>query len=112
MDLLTKFLLEDLLEEDNRDYIIYFDVDDTLSNYTQNLATTFIKDPETGEDRKIKPQDTVENLDYWLNAPIIPGAKEMVDFAKNNFNKVEILSAVPELSKANKEYVCFKQIRN
>jgi len=103
MDLLTKFLLEDLLEEDNRDYIIYFDVDDTLSNYTQNLATTFIKDPETGEDRKIKPQDTVENLDYWLNAPIIPGAKEMVDFAKNNFNKVEILSAVPELSKANKE---------
>jgi hypothetical protein len=103
MNLLTKFLLEDLLEEDNRDYIIYFDVDDTLSNYTQNLATTFIKDPETGEDRKIKPQDTVENLDYWLNAPIIPGAKEMVDFAKNNFNKVEILSAVPELSKANKE---------
>jgi hypothetical protein len=103
MNLLTKFLLEDLLEEDNRDYIIYFDVDDTLSNYTQNLATTIIKDPETGEDRKIKPQDTVENIDYWLNAPIIPGAKEMVDFAKNNFNKVEVLSAVPELSKANKE---------
>jgi len=101
MNFLTQFLLEDIL--DNKNYTIYFDVDDTLSNYTQNLATTFIKDPETGEDRKIKPQDTVENIDFWINAPIIPGAKEMVDFARNNFDNVEILSAVPELSKANKE---------
>ena len=103
MKSLVNEIISPILEELNQDYVVYFDVDDTLADYTQNLSTFIIKDPETGEDRKIKPQDTVENIDFWLNAKLIPGAKEMVDFSKSNFGKVEILSAVPELSKVNKE---------
>ena len=32
-----------------RDGHIYFDLDDTLSNYTKNLRTSIYTDPETGE---------------------------------------------------------------
>ena len=103
MNSLVKELIQPFLENTLSNYIIYFDIDDTLSNYSQNLKSTLIKDPDTGEQRPIKASDTVDNLDFWLNAPLIPGVRKMVDFAKQNFSQVEILSAVPELSKAKKE---------
>ena len=100
MNQLVQELIKDLLEQKNQNYTIYFDVDDTLTNYSKRLQTTIIDDPETGEKRPIKVLDTVDNLEFWSNAQWLPGAKEMFDFAKNNFEDVEILSAVPELSKA------------
>ena len=103
MNQLTKILLEDILEIKNQDYIIYFDVDDTLTDYSNRLGNMIITDPETGEERPIKVTDTVDNKEFWTSAKWLPGSKEMLDFAKNNFSNVEILSAVPELSKANKE---------
>ena len=103
MNQLTKILLEDILEIKNQDYIIYFDIDDTLTDYSNRLGNMIITDPETGEKRPIKASDTVDNKEFWTTAKWLPGSKEMLDFAKNNFSNVEILSAVPELSKANKE---------
>ena len=103
MNKLTKKITHLLLEEINKDYIIYFDVDDTLTNYSENLSTVMVNDKETNEKRPIKASDTANNLDFWLNAKPLPGVKEMVKFAQNNFNQVKILSAVPELSKAKKE---------
>jgi hypothetical protein len=103
MNSLVKELIQPFLENTLSNYIVYFDIDDTLSNYSQNLKSTLVKDPDTGEQRPIKASDTVNNLDFWLNAPLIPGVRKMVDFAKQNFSQVEILSAVPELSKAKKE---------
>lgn len=103
MDQLTKILLEDILEIKNQDYIIYFDIDDTLTDYSNRLGSMIITDPETGEERPIKASDTVDNIEFWTSAKWLPGSQQMLDFAKNNFSNVEILSAVPELSKANKE---------
>jgi len=103
MNQLTKILLEDILEIKNQDYIIYFDVDDTLTDYSNRLGSMIITDPETGEERPIKASDTVDNIEFWTSAKWLSGSKEMIDFAQNNFSNVEILSAVPELSKANKE---------
>jgi hypothetical protein len=103
MNQLTKILLEDILEIKNQDYIIYFDIDDTLTDYSNRLGSMIITDPETGEKRPIKASDTVDNIEFWTSAKWIPGSQQMLDFAKNNFSNVEILSAVPELSKANKE---------
>ena len=103
MNQLTKILLEDILEIKNQDYIIYFDIDDTLTDYSNRLGNMIITDPETGEKRPIKASDTVDNKEFWTTAKWLPGSKEMLDFAKNNFSNVEILSAVPELSKANKD---------
>ena len=107
MNQLTKILLEDILEIKNQDYIIYFDIDDTLTDYSNRLGNMIITDPETGEERPIKATDTVDNKEFWTSAEWLPGSKEMLDFAKNNFSNVEILSAVPELSKANKELVLY-----
>ena len=103
MNSFTRILLEDLLEIKNQDYIIYFDIDDTLTDYSNRLGNMIITDPETGEKRPIKSTDTVDNIEFWTSAKWLPGSKQMFDFAKNNFSNVEILSAVPELSKANKE---------
>jgi len=100
MNQLVQELIKDLLEQKNQDYTIYLDIDDTLTNYSERLKSMIIDDPETGEKRPIKASDTVDNLEFWSSAKWLPGAEEMVDFIKNNFDKVEILSAVPELSKA------------
>ena len=100
MNQLVQELIKDLLEQKNQDYTIYLDIDDTLTNYSERLKSMIIDDPETGEKRPIKASDTVDNLEFWSSAKWLPGAEEMVDFVKNNFDKVEILSAVPELSKA------------
>ncbi len=103
MNSLTRILLEDILEIKSQDYIVYFDIDDTLTDYSDRLGNMVITDPETEEKRPIKATDTVNNIEFWTSAKWIPGSKQMFDFAKNNFSNVEILSAVPELSKANKE---------
>ena len=103
MNSLTRILLEDILEIKNQDYIVYFDIDDTLTDYSNRLGNMIITDLETGEKRPIKATDTVNNIEFWTSAKWLPGSKQMLDFAKNNFSNVEILSAVPELSKANKE---------
>ena len=100
MNQLVQELIKDLLEQKNQDYTIYLDIDDTLTNYSERLKSMIIDDPETGEKRPIKASDTVDNLEFWSSAKWLPGAEEMVDFIKSNFDKVEILSAVPELSKA------------
>jgi len=103
MNQLTKILLEDILEIKNQDYIIYFDVDDTLTDYSNRLGSMIITDPKTGEERPIKASDTLNNIEFWANTEWLPGSKEMVKFAINNFSNIKILSAVPELSKADKE---------
>ena len=100
MNQLVQELIKDLLEQKNQDYTIYLDIDDTLTNYSERLKSMIIDDPETGEKRPIKASDTVDNLEFWSSAEWLPGAEEMVNFIKSNFDKVEILSAVPELSKA------------
>jgi len=103
MNQLTKILLEDILDIKNQDYIIYLDVDDTLTDYSNRLGSMIITDPKTGEERPIKASDTLDNIEFWTSAKWLPGSKEMVKFAINNFSNIEILSAVPELSKADKE---------
>jgi hypothetical protein len=100
MNQLVQELIKDLLEQKNQDYTVYLDIDDTLTNYSERLKSMIIDDPETGEKRPIKASDTVDNLEFWSSAKWLPGAEEMVNYIKNNFDKVEILSAVPELSKA------------
>lgn len=100
MNQLVQELIKDLLEQKNQDYTIYLDIDDTLTNYSERLKSMIIDDPETGEKRPIKASDTVDNLEFWSSAKWLHGAEEMVNFIKDNFDKVEILSAVPELSKA------------
>jgi hypothetical protein len=99
MNQLVQELIKDLLEQKNQDYTVYLDIDDTLTNYSERLKSMIIDDPETGEKRPIKASDTVDNLEFWSSAKWLPGAEEMVNYVKNNFDKVEILSAVPELSK-------------
>jgi hypothetical protein len=87
----------------DKKYIIYFDVDDTLTDYSYRLKNTLITNPETQIKQKIKPSDTAKNLEYWTSAEWLPGSKEMVSFTLQNFENVKILSAVPELSKEKQE---------
>lgn len=90
-----------LKESTKKDYIIYFDMDDTLTDYSYRLKNTVIDDPETGENRPIKPSDTSDNKDFWTSAQWLPGSKEMIQFAQQYFSKVEILSAFPVHSKSD-----------
>jgi len=103
MNSLVKELIQPFLENNLSNYTVYFDIDDTLSDYSTNLRSFQITDPDTGEQRSIKASDTPTNIDFWINASLIPGADKMVNFAKQNFSKVEILSAVPELSNVKKQ---------
>lgn len=103
MKKLVESLVKSIIREVNKDYIIYFDLDDTLSNYTKNLRTSIYTDPETGEKRPFASKDTANDFDFWVRAELLPGAKGMVNFAQQNFNTVKILSAVPTLSKAKQE---------
>jgi hypothetical protein len=103
MKKLVESLVKSIIREVNKDYIIYFDLDDTLSNYTKNLRTSIYTDPETGEKRPFTSKDTANDIDFWIRAEVLPGAKEMVKYAQQNFNTVKILSAVPTLSKAKQE---------
>jgi predicted oxidoreductase (fatty acid repression mutant protein) len=103
MKKLVESLVKSIIREVNKDYTIYFDLDDTLSNYTKNLRTSIYTDPETGEKRPFASKDTANDFDYWVRAELLPGAKGMVNFAQQNFNTVKILSAVPTLSKAKQE---------
>jgi hypothetical protein len=103
MKKLVESLVKSIIREVNKDYIIYFDLDDTLSNYTKNLRTSIYTDPETGEKRPFTSKDTANDINFWIRAEVLPGAKEMVKYAQQNFNTVKILSAVPTLSKAKQE---------
>ena len=94
---LTQYLIKELIEN-NQEYTVYIDVDDTLTDYSNRLKNTIINDPETGTKRLIKSSDTTKNLEFWTNAKWLPGAKEMFDFVKSNFKNIKILSALPELS--------------
>ena len=103
MKKLVESLVKSIIREVNKDYTIYFDLDDTLSNYTKNLRTSIYTDPETGEKRPFASKDTANDFNFWVRAELLPGAKGMVNFAQQNFNTVKILSAVPTLSKAKQE---------
>lgn len=71
-----------------KDYKIYFDIDDTLSKYSENIKSS-----------GISTKDTAKNLEFWVNADVMDGAPELFKFCKDNFKEVEILSAVPSHSK-------------
>lgn len=87
------------------DYTVYFDVDDTLTNYSERLKTVKIKDKDSGKERPINSRDTVDNEEFWSEAEWLPGSRDMVAFAINNFKRVEILSVVPEArGKSNKYF--------
>lgn len=102
MSSLVNNLINPILES-NQEYTVYFDVDDTLTNYTENLLTTNIKDKKILEIRQIKPSDTASNKEFWVNAKWYPGSKEMFNYIKSKFPNVKILSAVPELSKLKQQ---------
>lgn len=100
--------LLDLLREaksqaNKADYTVYFDVDDTLTNYSERLKTVKVKDKDNGEERLINSKDTVDNEEFWSGAKWLPGSKDLLAFALKNFKRVEILSVLPELSKDNQK---------
>lgn len=83
----------------NNMYTVYFDIDDTLTDYSQRLIALKnrkVKDKETGEYRPGRAGDTVEDIDFWINANWLSGSKSMLDYAINNFDRVEFLSAIPD----------------
>lgn len=90
-----------LKEVGSAGYTVYFDLDDTLTNYSGRIRSYNIVDVDTGEEMPIEPRDTVYNQEFWSGAVWLPGAKRMLDFALKNFPRVEILTAVPMLSKAD-----------
>ena len=88
------------LREDSRSkYLVYFDVDDTLTDYSQRLGRYEVEDRDTGEKRPMRSTDTVDNVDFWTDAKWLPGAKQLFEYARRHFEDVQILSAVPDPQK-------------
>lgn len=75
-----------------KDYTVYFDIDDTLSQYSENIKRT-----------GLNPKDTAKDKDFWVNAEVMDGSLHLFKFCKHNFKNVEILSAVPSHSSVRRE---------
>lgn len=68
---------------------VYFDLDNTLSDYDGQLARM-----------GMKPKDTIDSVDFWATADVLPGAKELFEFAMKHFD-VEVLTASPKTIEAH-----------
>ena len=71
---------------DNQELIIYFDIDNTLTDYSGQLKKL-----------GIKPNDTVkpEYKEFWTTAYWLPGSQNLLKYSQNNFT-TKILSASPQ----------------
>lgn len=83
---LGKYLVEQILKEDTPKYTVYFDVDNTLTNYSDRLRSM-----------NLRPNDTVkdENIEFWSKAEWLPLSKEMLNFSKKYFS-TKLLTAAPD----------------
>lgn len=84
-------------------YKVYVDIDDTLTNYSERKHSFIYINPETHTKGIIKHEETPLSYEFWAQAEWLPGSKEMMMFILNNFNNVEILTAVPALSKKDQQ---------
>jgi len=95
---LGEYIAYCLIQESTSPYIVYFDMDDTLTNYSGQINKT-----------KLTPKDTVkpENVSFWENMEWLPGSKEMLEFSIKHFN-TKILTRTPDLDhikQAKKDWV-------
>lgn len=68
---------------------VYFDLDETLSDYRGQLKKT-----------GLKPTDTIGSIEFWETAEMLPGAKELFEYASRHY-KVEVLTASPKSDEAH-----------
>lgn len=95
---LGEYIAYCLIQESTSPYIVYFDMDDTLTDYSNQLNKT-----------QLTPKDTVkpENISFWENMEWLKGSEEMLDFSRQFFN-TKILTRTPDLDhvkQAKKEWV-------
>ncbi len=95
---LGQYIAHCLLQESTSPYTVYFDMDDTLVDYSGQLEKT-----------QLTPKDTVkpENISFWENMEWLPGSKEMLKTSLDHFN-TKILTRTPEfelVKQAKKDWV-------
>jgi len=95
---LGEYIAYCLIQESTSPYIVYFDMDDTLTNYSGQINKT-----------KLTPKDTVkpENVSFWENMEWLKGSEDMLHFSTQFFN-TKILTRTPDLDhvkQAKKEWI-------
>ena len=83
---LGKYLVEQILKEDSPKYTVYFDVDNTLTDYLGQIKKMNLKHNDTVKD---------ENIEFWSKAEWLPLSKEMLNFSKKYFD-TKLLTAAPD----------------
>jgi len=95
---LGEYIAYCLIQESTSPYVVYFDMDDTLTDYSGQINKT-----------KLTPKDTVkpENISFWENMEWLKGSEDMLHFSTQFFN-TKILTRTPDLDhikQAKKEWI-------
>lgn len=97
----------------DREYTIYVDLDGVIADFHtefKKLSGGFTPDEFILKHSKNKFWDLIDGAgeDFWSDMPLLPGAIELMNFIKNNFIDIKILTAStrkPESKSGKRKWV-------